>query len=232
MAATALERLVSFNVGCAFSSHSQDMVPAAMVPVEQEPITPAATIAPAGALVADSVLGVRLRPWGRKDRSELASWPAPSSPFTGIFSMVRPAGGPGPRVSWAVVDLMEPERLVGRLSLRDITATQARIGIYLREDAQGQGNGSTALDLFTQQLMPRIGLDRLVLDVAAANVPAVRCYRRCGFTELAREWRAVNDPATALLALPEHRHMLPYFAHGEGGAVLAEFIEMAYEPGS
>lgn len=195
-----------------------------------EPITSIRTIAPAGDLTAESILGLRLRPWGRKDRSELERWPTSPNPFSGIFGMVGTMP-PGLRVSWAIDDLMEPARLVGRLSLREITTTQARIGIYLREDAQGKGNGSTALDLFIQQLMPRLGLDRLVLDVAAANVPAVRCYRRCGFGELARAWREINDPATALLALPEYRHMLPYFAHGGGGAVLAEFVEMAYEPG-
>jgi RimJ/RimL family protein N-acetyltransferase len=83
-------------------------------------------------------------------------------------------------VSFAV-DLVAEQRLIGRITLRDITAESARLGTYLHPAYTSQGFGAEALTIFCGHADRVLQLARLVLDVACDNERAIRCYRRCGF---------------------------------------------------
>jgi len=57
----------------------------------------------------------------------------------------------------------------------------AGIDIYLGTAGQGQGYGTEAVALLAQFLIERRGHHRLVIDPAADNIRAIRCYTAVGF---------------------------------------------------
>lgn len=113
-----------------------------------------------------------ITPWQRRHRRIIDRWPA--MPWPAHWSETdRPTGR---RQSWAVeLDGV----LIGRLSLREITIHQARIGTYLHPEWVGRGVGRQALFVWIAMLQ----LPKLVLDVAADNERAIRCYRAVGFVD-------------------------------------------------
>lgn len=120
---------------------------------------------------------VALRAWHRrKDRSAIEQWPQSElPPHWGLVELSA-----GQRVSFAI-DLTAEQRLIGRLTLRDMTPRSARLGIYLHPAYTSQGLGSEAFAIFCQYADRTLQLSCLRLDVAADNERAIRCYRRCGF---------------------------------------------------
>lgn len=118
-----------------------------------------------------------LRAWHkRRDRSAIEHWPqAELPPHWGLVE-----SSTGPRNSYAL-DLTAEQRLIGRITLRDMTADSARLGIYLHPAYTSQGFGSEALVIFCAYADGVLQLASLALDVAADNERAIRCYRRCGF---------------------------------------------------
>jgi RimJ/RimL family protein N-acetyltransferase len=84
------------------------------------------------------------------------------------------------RVYYAVEN--ESNDLIGRISLREIRAHHsARLGIGFGAQFVGQGYGTDALRIFLRHFFLDLGFGTMVLDVAAINERAVRCYERCGF---------------------------------------------------
>jgi len=57
----------------------------------------------------------------------------------------------------------------------------AAIDIYLSDRWQGHGLGAEALGLLVRFLLQERGHHRLVIDPAAANERAIRCYQSVGF---------------------------------------------------
>jgi aminoglycoside 6'-N-acetyltransferase len=57
----------------------------------------------------------------------------------------------------------------------------AGIDIFLSTAAQGRGLGAEAIRLLARFLIEVRGHHRLVIDPAADNEPAIRCYRSVGF---------------------------------------------------
>jgi RimJ/RimL family protein N-acetyltransferase len=128
-----------------------------------------------------------IRPWHpKRDRSAELRWPAPAAHERSWF--VAPAAAAGDlRMSWAVED---QGVTVGRISLREMTSDQARLGIYLSPLVVGRGLGTQALQSFLPSVaFCQLGLQRVVLDVAALNQRAVRCYRGVGFRQTGQELR-------------------------------------------
>jgi RimJ/RimL family protein N-acetyltransferase len=120
---------------------------------------------------------LRVREWHkRKDRRAIASWPASAIPAT--WQAIEPSRGP--RISYAVELLPEPH-LIGRITLRDIQASTAQLGIYLHPSYVGQGYGTAALRLFLPSIFEAGELAAIRLDVAVDNRRAIRCYEKCGF---------------------------------------------------
>jgi ribosomal-protein-alanine N-acetyltransferase len=65
-------------------------------------------------------------------------------------------------------------------------------GVVPEERRRGHGRALiTAAAVWARDL----GLDRLVLEVAVSNAPALAFYRRCGFTEAGRRNRYYDTPS-------------------------------------
>lgn len=136
-----------------------------------QPLAQSASIAPSVSDGAGASPAITIRPWTRRDRSELARWPA--APISQDWRRIEPTAGP--RHSYAIVSNGET---VGRITLRDCDEQSARLGIYLRADMLGLGIGTAGLQAFLSSWWsPPI----VRLDVAAGNRRAIRCYEKCGF---------------------------------------------------
>jgi RimJ/RimL family protein N-acetyltransferase len=72
-----------------------------------------------------------------------------------------------------------------------------------------------------------MGFARLVLDVAATNLRAVRAYLSLGFRQVGEHYRPASDPSYRLVRMePRYHHLLRYFRrYGAGYQVL--FYDMA-----
>jgi RimJ/RimL family protein N-acetyltransferase len=119
---------------------------------------------------------VAIRPWRRRDRRELQRWPA--SPIPPHWMAADPTTGE--RLSFAV-DHIGQEVLIGRVSLRDITAIDARIGIYLHPYYTSRGFGSEALAIFTGYALDTLRIAALRADIAIDNITSIQCFKKCGY---------------------------------------------------
>ena len=134
---------------------------------------------------------VHLRPFFWSDLASMDQWRGAYTPVDDPW--IIPAPGTFERREWywhyvetPVTRLYAIENcagaLVGHISLREIMpASQARLGIGLAPGEVGRGYGTEALQTFLPYYFDVLGFERLVLDVAASNVRAVRAYERVGF---------------------------------------------------
>ncbi|MGQ9479928.1 GNAT family N-acetyltransferase [Chloroflexus sp.] len=176
---------------------------------------------------------VKIRPWRRADTLMQERWPRYSEPFSSLWNIPRPYQADrddqvwtGATETWAIE--LRSGTLIGRLSLREIDRQRrsARLGISLAQPYVGQGFGGEALRLFLAYYFGSLGYRRMVLDVAAFNRRAVRCYQRLGFVGLGSEWRHVgNEPVLRLLDEEQYQHLRPYFRRNRFDAQV-EFYEM------
>lgn len=75
-------------------------------------------------------------------------------------------------------------RLVGAIQWgaeKDPDYRHAHIDIYLDPAAHGQGLGTDAVRTLARHLIADHGYHRLVIDPAADNAAAIRCYSKVGF---------------------------------------------------
>lgn len=63
----------------------------------------------------------------------------------------------------------------------DTDYRHANIDIYLAPAAHGRGVGTDAVRTLTDHLIRDLGHHRIVIDPAADNAAAIRCYRKAGF---------------------------------------------------
>lgn len=140
------------------------------------------------------VSGERLivRPWTRRDRRAMEQWPLPTVHAEWLQVGITK---PGPRLSYAIEHGAHP---IGRISLREMDSHSARLGIYLRPDYCSQGYGAEGLRLFLGYYFYGLRRQILRLDVASANIRAVRMYERLGFEVTRCEWRAVSTGDVAV----------------------------------
>ncbi len=188
-----------------------------------------------GYLAENDVVGIRA--WDEQDEAEHRCWPPYQDPFAPLWNLPRPApdfdtffflpfGRDPVRSIWAIED--QEGCLIGRISLRDVNRWKrsARLGITLHSHAVGKGLGTETLVLFLTAYFRELDFNTMLLDVAACNERAVRCYRRLGFRLVAEEWRT-SYSSSALEHLDDmaYTHMRPYFRrHLSGYLVL--FFEM------
>jgi RimJ/RimL family protein N-acetyltransferase len=148
-------------------------------------------------------LRVLIRPWESHDDDVADTWPPYNDPFDPLWNLPRPSSFSGSvwhtflengarRQSWAVEDATGA--LIGRISLREIDRQrgQARLGVTFAAPYVGRGLGTEALTLFLDYYFGALDYRLLVLDVAAPNVRAVRCYTRLGFQYVESDWRNVS----------------------------------------
>jgi RimJ/RimL family protein N-acetyltransferase len=182
---------------------------------------------------------VHIRKWQSRDDEVQRTWPRYKDPchtlwniprtnsmYGGLFSSFSYASGSNSRYVWAVEDMHQT--LIGRISLRDVEkfTRRARLGISLSGAYTGQGLGTEALVLFLEHFFETLGFNTMVLDVAAFNRRAVRCYESLGFTCISEEWRRTgNEACLHTLENSNNRKLLAYFRREHSG-LLVQFLEM------
>jgi RimJ/RimL family protein N-acetyltransferase len=117
----------------------------------------------------------------------------------------------------------EQQQVIGSLTLREIDGKRsARLGITIGADFVSKGYGTEALHLFFDYYFGEMGFARLVLDVAATNLRAVRCYQSLGFQTVGEHYRPASDSSYRIVRLePRYHHLLQYFRrYGTGYQVL------------
>jgi RimJ/RimL family protein N-acetyltransferase len=186
----------------------------------------------------DYIQGKRvvLRYWQSRDDSAQRAWPRYTDPLNSLWNIPRSTSFYNgvffsanalafPRRVWAV----EYEgTLIGRLSLRDIDQRKwsARLGISLSAAYVGHGLGTETLALFLDLFFGPLSFQTMVLDVAAFNHRAVRCYQRLGFTLVSDEWRKSSyDSGLRVLDEPANASLRPHFRRERFGTWV-QFYEM------
>lgn len=178
-----------------------------------------------------------VRPWQSRDDVAHHAWPSYQDPFHELWNLPGPIKlgegfcslfhlSFGNRLVWAVDDTYQ--RLIGRVSLREVDywKQRARLGISLGAPYVGRGLGTEALVLFLNYYFGAFGFATMILDVAALNQRAVRCYEHLGFGCVTHEWRNAGfDSSLHLLQQPAYQYLRPFFRRcREGTQVL--FLEM------
>lgn len=178
-----------------------------------------------------------IRPMRRSDLDVMAKWRPFADPLYQAFDF--PRRSKGEHVQWfnwrsrdssrrLYVIEDKAHRVIGSLTLRDIDGKRsARLGITIGADYVSQGFGTEALRLFLDFFFVEMGFARLVLDVAATNLRAVRCYESLGFRRIGHHYRAASHPSFRILqreARYQHLHHL-FRRLGAGYQVL--FYDMA-----
>jgi RimJ/RimL family protein N-acetyltransferase len=102
--------------------------------------------------------------------------------------------------------------LIGRISLRQIQWREsARLGIGFGTDYVSQGYGTESLRLFLRYYFLDLGFRKMVLDVAAINERAIRCYERCGFEQVGKHYQFLGQNGDiAFLKQRPYRHLNRY----------------------
>jgi RimJ/RimL family protein N-acetyltransferase len=148
---------------------------------------------------------ITIRPLTREDLRVMSNWPRFQDPLYRLFDWPKRSGTSDDlwfyqlmrdktRVYYAVDN--EEHELIGRISLRGIDGRKsARLGIGFGPDYVDQGYGTEALQVFLDYYFHELDFERIVLDVAAVNQRALRCYERCGFRSVAshQQYAGSND---------------------------------------
>lgn len=142
----------------------------------------------------------RLRPLLREDVDAMLRWGRHTDPLLAGYNMPRldrrgadewyrvRTNRPDFRI-FAVLD--RAATVVGRLSIREIDnhLRRARLGIVLDPSLVDQGLGTDAITAFQEFYFEHLRFETLVLDVAAYNLRARRCYEKCGFRYTGEHWQ-------------------------------------------
>ncbi len=121
----------------------------------------------------------------------------------------------------------EAHRVIGSLTLREINGRKsARLGITIGADSVSQGYGTEALQLFLDHFFGDMGFQQMILDVAATNLRAVRCYLALGFRQVGFHYRTANEPSYRILQEePQYRHLRRFFRR-QGVVTQVMFYDM------
>jgi RimJ/RimL family protein N-acetyltransferase len=178
---------------------------------------------------------VIIRPMVREDVERMQAWQPFTDPLDSLWNVSQhssenyvwfQAQADDPSRRWYAVEDLSG-RLVGRLSLRQISGRQsARLGITLGAEYVDQGYGTDAIRTFLVYYFRELGFQTLYLDVAAPNERAIRCYEKCGFQHVGSRYRGVgSDERLAFLKDERYREIRRFFKK-EGGRNLVLFYDM------
>lgn len=182
---------------------------------------------------------IAIRPWQHHDEIEVDRWPPYNDPLEPIWNLPRQSGGSwgtgfdwsSTRRTWAVDDVTG--HLAGRISLREVDERRgsARLGITFGAPFVSKGLGTEALALFLDYYFNELGFATMVLDVAAPNERAVRCYVRLGFQHVGNDWRCAGHYFDRrLLDSAQYAHLRRYFRQGPRCFEVQFFeMELRYE---
>ena len=121
----------------------------------------------------------------------------------------------------------EQHQVIGSLTLREIAGRRsARLGITIGADYVSRQYGTEALRLFLDYYFGEIGFARVVLDVAATNLRAVRCYETLGFRHTGQHYRPASHPSFRILREDPHYQHLRRFFRRQGALIQILFYDM------
>jgi RimJ/RimL family protein N-acetyltransferase len=180
---------------------------------------------------------VSIRPMRRSDLNTMVQWRPFADPLYQPFDFPRRSLTEHIHwFNWRSQDtsrrlyVIEDEEceIIGSLTLREIDGQRsARLGITIGADYVSQGYGSEALRLFLDYYFGEMGFARLILDVAATNLRAVRCYQALGFRQVGQHYRPASHPSFRVLREePRYQHLLGFFRR-QGTSYQVLFYDMA-----
>ncbi len=166
---------------------------------------------------------VRVRPFFWSDLASMDRWRGQYEPFDDPWLV--PAPNSYERQHWFASYLQAPVcrlyaietcagEMIGHISLREIaTAQQARLGIGLSPNHTGKGYGTEALHTFLPYYFEVLHFERMVLDVAATNLRAIRSYEKAGFHRSGEHFRGAGDESqwSDVMRQPQHTKLRGYF---------------------
>jgi RimJ/RimL family protein N-acetyltransferase len=173
----------------------------------------------------------------RTDLDEMIQWRRFADPLYQPFDFPRQSRsehlrwfewrGKDPRRRLYTIE-NEAQQIVGSLTLREIDGNRsARLGITIGADFVSQGYGTEALRLFLGSYFGELGFVRMVLDVAATNLRAVRAYFALGFRRTGHHYRPANHSSYRIIRRdPRYHHLRRFFDH-QGGSYRVLFYDMA-----
>lgn len=180
-----------------------------------------------------------LRPLARADLDAMAVWPPFRSPLdqewnwpqrlhrNGMLDLFWVShSNDSSRRAWTILERTE---VIGLLQLGRIRRPEAdaRLGIALGAPWVGHGYGHEALEVFLPAYFGQLGFKTLLLEVALVNERAIKLYRRLGFHEQKRFWRAAETAHDyGFLEQPEYAPVRQYFRWANAG-VYQLYAEMA-----
>lgn len=178
-----------------------------------------------------------IRPMTRADLDAMARWRRSVDPLYQPFDFPRRSHAEHTRwFNWRSQDPSrrlytvenEEGRVIASLTLREIDGQRsARLGITVGADFVSHGYGSEALGVFFDYYFGPLGFARIVLDVAATNLRAVRTYRALGFRQMGQHYQPASHYSYRILQEePRYQHLHACFRRlGTGSQVL--FYDMA-----
>jgi RimJ/RimL family protein N-acetyltransferase len=164
---------------------------------------------------------VTIRPLRKIDLDVMSTWKPFGDPLYRLFDWPHRSPreneiwfthliGDKTRVYYAVEN--EYRDLIGRVSLRDISDWSSRLGIGFGKHYVGHGYGTESLRVFLPYYFRDLGFEQIVLDVAAINRRAIRCYERCGFKYVGSHYvYAGTSDDIAFLEGVEYQHLRRFF---------------------
>ncbi len=180
---------------------------------------------------------VTIRPMRRADLDAMMQWRPFADPLYQPFDF--PQQSRAEHLRWFEWRSKDPSRrlytiedtkrrVIGSLTLREINGRQsARLGITIGADFVSQGLGTEALRLFLDHYFGEMGSAKMILDVAATNLRAVRTYRSLGFRLVGKHYRLASDPSYRILQREaRYRHLRSFFRR-QGTVTQVLFYDMA-----
>jgi diamine N-acetyltransferase len=182
---------------------------------------------------------VTIRPMRRADVDAMMRWRPFADPLYQPFDFPRRSRTE--HIRWYEWRSRDPNRrlytvedesgqIIGSLTLRDIDGKRsARLGITIGADYVSHGYGTEALRIFLDYYFNEMGFARLVLDVAATNLRAVRTYRSLGFHLVGQHYQPASHSSYDILRTePRYRHLQRFFQR-QGVAHQVLFYDMAID---
>lgn len=179
---------------------------------------------------------VTVRPMKRTDLAAMMKWRRFADPLYQPFNFPRQSQAEHLRwFDWRSKDASrrlytiedESYSVIGSLTLREINGRKsARLGITIGADFVSQGYGTEALQLFLDHFFGEMGFQQMVLDVAATNLRAVRCYLSLGFRQVGSHYRPATESSYRILQEePQYRHLRRFIRH-QGMVAQVMFYDM------
>lgn len=180
---------------------------------------------------------VTIRPMRRSDVDAMIQWRPFADPLYQPFDFPRGSKTEHSRwFNWRSRDASrrlyaiedETWKIIGSLTLREINGRRsARLGITIGADFVSQGYGTEALQLYLDHFFGELSFAQMILDVAATNLRAVRCYRALGFRQVGQHYRSASHASYRVLRRePRYRHLRCFFRR-QGALHQVLFYDMA-----